>query len=120
MYFFFQELYNFKQQNPQADLEPFLAKSSQYFRDYIERGLKNIERDTLSGVGAASSAASAVLTDQMENGQQATAAAAAAPSASTGAQSSQYLARLRRLREQAGLDEGSKKQAVGYKIATTR
>ncbi len=34
-----QELYNFKQQNPRADLEPFLAKSSQYFRDYIERGL---------------------------------------------------------------------------------
>ena len=30
-----QELYNFKQQNPHADLEPFLAKSSEYFRNYI-------------------------------------------------------------------------------------
>ena len=30
-----QELYNFKQQNPQADLEPFLVKSSEYFRNYI-------------------------------------------------------------------------------------
>ena len=27
-----QELYNFKQQNPHADLEPFLNKSSSYFR----------------------------------------------------------------------------------------
>ena len=40
-----QELYNFKQQNPSADLEPFLAKSSHYFRDYIERGLKTIESE---------------------------------------------------------------------------
>ena len=27
-----QELYNFKQQNPHANLEPFLSRSSQYFR----------------------------------------------------------------------------------------
>jgi hypothetical protein len=34
----FQELYNFKQQNPHADLEPFLIKSSEYFRNYIGKG----------------------------------------------------------------------------------
>ena len=34
----FQELYNFKQQNPQADLEPFLINSSEYFRNYISKG----------------------------------------------------------------------------------
>ena len=33
-----QELYNFKQQNPHADLEPFLIKSSEYFRNYIGKG----------------------------------------------------------------------------------
>ena len=44
-----QELYNFKQQNPHADLEPFLAKSSEYFRNYIERGLKNIEHEVSCG-----------------------------------------------------------------------
>ena len=44
-----QELYNFKQENPQCDLEPFLAQSSQYFRDYIEKNLKKIEDEvTLS------------------------------------------------------------------------
>ena len=40
-----QELYNFKVENPHVDLEPFLAQSSQYFRDYIERGLKKIEEE---------------------------------------------------------------------------
>ena len=29
--------------HPDADLDPFLKKSSQFFQDYIERGLKNIE-----------------------------------------------------------------------------
>ena len=40
-----QDLYNFKQENPHADLEPFLAKSSDYFRQYIERGLRTIEME---------------------------------------------------------------------------
>ena len=40
-----QELYNFKQAHPHVDLEPFLAQSSQYFRDYIERGLRKIEEE---------------------------------------------------------------------------
>ena len=43
-----QELYNFKQENPHVDMEPFLAQSSQYFRDYIERGLKKIEEEVMS------------------------------------------------------------------------
>jgi len=41
-----QELKNFQQQCPHADLEPFLAKSSSYFRKYIERGLASIEPTT--------------------------------------------------------------------------
>jgi len=45
-----QELYNFKVENPHVDLEPFLAQSSQYFRDYIERGLRKIE-DEVKGRG---------------------------------------------------------------------
>ncbi len=50
-----QDLYNFKQENPHADLEPFLAKSSDYFRQYIERGLRTIELEVgiheLCGLG---------------------------------------------------------------------
>ena len=37
------DLYDFKQKCPEADLEPFLKKSSHVFQKYIERGLKNIE-----------------------------------------------------------------------------
>ena len=36
------DLYDFKLKFPDADLEPFLKKSSQFFQNYIERGLKNI------------------------------------------------------------------------------
>ena len=43
-----QELKNFQAQCPHADLEPFLAKSSSYFRKYIERGLASIEPTTSS------------------------------------------------------------------------
>ncbi|XP_071452994.1 cytoskeleton-associated protein 5-like [Hetaerina americana] len=36
-------LYDFKLQHPEADVEPFLSKSSRFFQDYIERGLRSIE-----------------------------------------------------------------------------
>jgi len=37
------QLYDFKQRYPDADIEPFLSKSSDFFKNYIERGLKFIE-----------------------------------------------------------------------------
>lgn len=37
------ELYDFKQRYPDADIEPFLSRSSDFFKNYIERGLKFIE-----------------------------------------------------------------------------
>lgn len=50
----------------QADLEPFLAKSSQYFREYIERGLRSVELQVQGGGGVPASTAggrSSVLVD---------------------------------------------------------
>ena len=38
-------LYDFKQQHPEADIDPFLRKSSQFFQDYIEKGLQSIDND---------------------------------------------------------------------------
>jgi len=38
-------LYDFKQQHPEADIDPFLRKSSQFFQDYIEKGLQTIDMD---------------------------------------------------------------------------
>ncbi|XP_056629748.1 protein mini spindles isoform X2 [Diorhabda sublineata] len=36
-------LYDFMQQHPEADIEPFLSNSSKFFQDYIKNGLKDIE-----------------------------------------------------------------------------
>jgi len=89
-----QELYNFKQQNPQADLEPFLAKSSTYFREYIERGLRNVEQEVRGGGGGAPAPPSStnrgsVLSDSNTTGQPAHMV---------------YLERLKRLRAAGGLE----------------
>ena len=71
------ELDNFKVENPHVDLEPFLAQSSQYFRDNIEKGLKKIEEEVIvrsaplqSGIPAPNSYSSGiarpiVLTDDV-------------------------------------------------------
>lgn len=37
-------LYDFMQQHPEEDIEPFLKRSSQFFQDYIQKNLKEIER----------------------------------------------------------------------------
>ncbi|XP_045035689.1 cytoskeleton-associated protein 5 [Daphnia magna] len=37
------QLYDFKQRYPDADIEPFLSRSSDFFKNYIERGLKFME-----------------------------------------------------------------------------
>ncbi|XP_044257889.1 protein mini spindles [Tribolium madens] len=37
-------LYDFMQQHPEADIDPFLKKSSKFFQDYIQNGLQEIEK----------------------------------------------------------------------------
>ncbi|CAL8357879.1 unnamed protein product [Lota lota] len=39
------ELYEYKQQYSDADLEPFLRNTSQFFQSYVERGLRMIESE---------------------------------------------------------------------------
>ena len=39
------ELYLFKEKHPDANLEPFLKKSSSFFQMYIQRGLQGIENE---------------------------------------------------------------------------
>jgi len=114
-----QELYNFKQQNPHANLEPFLEKSSDYFRNYIERGLKSIEAEANNANGGGPAAR--VLADSnIENHD-------------TGGGSAPhqlYLERLKKLRAQGGLDRASSassgigtgsssSQSSVYRIAAT-
>jgi len=65
------ELYDFKLQHPGTDLEPFLKKSSKFFQEYIERGLKNIESERggkPSSMSSSDGSASSLLSST-ENGQ---------------------------------------------------
>ena len=109
-----QELYNFKQQNPHADLEPFLVKSSEYFRNYIERGLNSIEAETNNANGgqplgggsggrvlADSTTRSAMYNHSTGNGEN------TGSSGGNVAPHLLYLDRLKKLRAQGGLDRAS-------------
>uniref|UniRef100_A0A0K2TDH6 Cytoskeleton associated protein 5 [Falco peregrinus] n=1 Tax=Lepeophtheirus salmonis TaxID=72036 RepID=A0A0K2TDH6_LEPSM len=100
-----EELYNFKQQNPHADLEPFFARSSQYFRDYIEKGLKKIEMEVKSGSNNANLTSASgnvglssrfVLSDNVSNDGNG--------GSSSGQAHAFFLDRLKRLRTAGGLD----------------
>ena len=112
-----QELYNFKKQNPDANLAPFLDKSSQYFRDYIERGLAGIEKDLSNGGGSVSSG----LGSSNGGGL----VGMSSDSASNGSSSSavpphrQYLERLKRLREQGGLESAGGGGGGGGQVTST-
>merc|ERR1712166_1165964 len=96
-----QELYNFKQQNPPEDLETFLAKSSEYFRNYIERGLKSIESETHHSNGGQRVLADSTYSNSaMDNNTTNSAASdGMAPHLL-------YLDRLKKLRAQAGFERG--------------
>ena len=106
-----QELYNFKQQNPHADLEPFLVKSSDYFRNYIERGLKSIEAEANNANGTGGRVLADSNIENHESGGQNGSSGGAAPHLL-------YLDRLKKLRAQGGLDRtGSSSASSG--IGTT-
>merc|ERR1712059_85242 len=89
---------------PHVDLEPFLAQSSQYFRDYIERGLKKIEEEVRGGGGGAPVSGipaprSTVLSDN-------TTAPGSQP------QHLVYLERLKKLRAAGGLSDPADQENV--------
>jgi len=98
------ELYKFKQDNPHADLEPFLAKSSTYFRDYIDRGLKNVEEELARG-------GSTTVHQQQSSTQQYTMNTQARTGSVLQDNNTQpthlvFLERLKKLRAAGGLDTG--------------
>ena len=60
------DLFDFKQRYPEADLDPFLKKSSQFFQDYIERGLKNIETERQGKLKTSSSTPNSQYTCELD------------------------------------------------------
>lgn len=44
-------LYDFLQEHPEADIDPFLKRSSQFFQEYIQKNLKEIENNRKLALG---------------------------------------------------------------------
>lgn len=90
-------MYEFKQRYPDADIEPFLSRSSDFFKNYIERGLKYIEDKKLKELSQG------LLTPDNNNPsegipiQQST-------SSESGENPDAYRERLKKLRALAGLE----------------
>ncbi|XP_010190132.1 PREDICTED: cytoskeleton-associated protein 5 isoform X2 [Mesitornis unicolor] len=99
------ELYEYKKKYSDADIEPFLKNSSQFFQSYVERGLRLIETER---EGKGRIATSTGVSSQMEG--TCVPASAHTVSSSVGNTNGEevgpsvYLERLKILRQRCGLD----------------
>ncbi|PAA92043.1 hypothetical protein BOX15_Mlig004604g3, partial [Macrostomum lignano] len=81
------ELYDFKQANPDTDLKPYLSKASAFFNRYIEQGLRSIEKERLRAAEQQQQQQQAVSALMSTGGQ--------LPKGSGGQLASEMLAKLR-------------------------
>ncbi|XP_069595029.1 cytoskeleton-associated protein 5 isoform X6 [Ranitomeya imitator] len=99
------ELYEYKKKYSDADIEPFLKNSSQFFQSYVERGLRLIEMER---EGKARITSSTGISPNMTEISAPPAVTTAAPltTNSNGEEvgPSVYLERLKILRQRCGLD----------------
>ncbi|NXY42903.1 CKAP5 protein, partial [Ceuthmochares aereus] len=99
------ELYEYKKKYSDADIEPFLKNSSQFFQSYVERGLRLIETER---EGKGRIAASTGISPQMEGSCVPTSTHTVSSSiGNTNGEAvgpSVYLERLKILRQRCGLD----------------
>uniref|UniRef100_A0A8C6Y5Z4 Cytoskeleton associated protein 5 n=1 Tax=Naja naja TaxID=35670 RepID=A0A8C6Y5Z4_NAJNA len=111
------ELYEYKKKYSEADVEPFLKNTSQFFQSYVERGLRLIEMER-EGKGRISSTG---VSPQMEVSCIPTPTNVVSPAIgnSNGEEvgPSVYLERLKILRQRCGLDNA--KQEDRASLATT-
>ncbi|XP_074659801.1 cytoskeleton-associated protein 5-like [Tubulanus polymorphus] len=101
------DLFDFKLKYPEADLGPFLKKSSTFFQNYIERGLKTIEAERATSAKENERTEhdnNSAVNNTVNNHQ----TAAVTPDDDSGSDSvinpSVYMERLRVLRQRCGLD----------------
>ncbi|XP_055505102.1 cytoskeleton-associated protein 5 isoform X2 [Leucoraja erinacea] len=102
------ELYEYRKKYSDADIEPFLRKSSQFFQNYIERGLRLVENER-EGKGRISSSSSSGFSsppDEMPY----VASSTSIPPSGNGEElgPAVYLERLKILRQRCGLENNSK------------
>ncbi|XP_043561394.1 cytoskeleton-associated protein 5 isoform X1 [Chiloscyllium plagiosum] len=105
------ELYEYRKKYSDADIEPFLRKSSQFFQNYIERGLRLVENER-AGKGRISSSSSSAGFSSPADETPYVASSTSIPSAvSTNGEEvgpAVYLERLKILRQRCGLENNSK------------
>ncbi|XP_068460139.1 cytoskeleton-associated protein 5 isoform X2 [Clinocottus analis] len=96
------ELYEYKQKYTDADLEPFLKNTSQFFQSYVERGLRIIESER---EGKPRIQTSAVIPQHGVDFSLSSNNEELKPAV--------YYERLKILRQRQGLENNSKQQSVG-------
>ncbi|KAG1678360.1 Cytoskeleton-associated protein 5 [Nymphon striatum] len=100
------DLYDFKQNYPESNIEPFLRKSSEFFQSYVEKGLKTIEQEKNNNTATANINLTQTVTKSTNNDSTADysckATANADPNITTNL--SVYMERLKVIRAKCGLD----------------
>lgn len=103
------ELYEYRKKYSDADIEPFLRKSSQFFQNYIERGLRLVENER-EGKGRISSSSSSAGFSSPPDEMPYVASSTSIPPSGNGEElgPAVYLERLKILRQRCGLENNSK------------
>ncbi|XP_068996067.1 cytoskeleton-associated protein 5 isoform X1 [Embiotoca jacksoni] len=96
------ELYEYKQKYSDADVEPFLKNTSQFFQSYVERGLRIIESER---EGKARIQTSTVIPQHSVDSSLSSSQEDLKPAV--------YYERLKILRQRQGLENTSRQQGVG-------
>ncbi|XP_067850163.1 cytoskeleton-associated protein 5 isoform X2 [Heptranchias perlo] len=104
------ELYEYRKKYSDADIEPFLRKSSQFFQNYIERGLRLVENER-EGKGRISSSSSSGFSSPPDELSYVASSTSIPSAGSTNGEEvgpAVYLERLKILRQRCGLENNSK------------
>ncbi|KAK1159669.1 cytoskeleton-associated protein 5-like isoform X4 [Acipenser oxyrinchus oxyrinchus] len=104
------ELYEYKQKYSDADIDPFLKNTSQFFQSYVERGLRMIELER-EGKGRVQSSSSGISPQSADTFvPSSTTTAPSIPTNGEEVKPAVYLERLKILRQRHGLENNSKQQ----------
>nr|XP_015194853.1 PREDICTED: cytoskeleton-associated protein 5 isoform X1 [Lepisosteus oculatus]XP_015194854.1 PREDICTED: cytoskeleton-associated protein 5 isoform X1 [Lepisosteus oculatus]XP_015194855.1 PREDICTED: cytoskeleton-associated protein 5 isoform X1 [Lepisosteus oculatus] len=104
------ELYEYKQKYSDADIEPFLKNTSQFFQSYVERGLRMIESER-EGKGRIQTSNTGIPQHSTETTTYVpTSSSVPANTNGEEVKPAVYLERLKILRQRHGLENNSKQQ----------
>uniref|UniRef100_V9K7I4 Cytoskeleton-associated protein 5 n=1 Tax=Callorhinchus milii TaxID=7868 RepID=V9K7I4_CALMI len=104
------ELYEYRKKYSDADIEPFLKQSSQFFQNYIERGLRLVENEREGKGRISSSSSSGLSSPSVDSSYMASSTSISSGGGTNGEEvgPAVYLERLKILRQRCGLENNSK------------